>query len=378
LSVRVGYSPLSHSKSTIKQMNSDRCILHIKANTIQEKYRQISKHFANFKIAYAVKANPDERIIEILKQEKSYFETASLSEIIDLLKQKIHPQKIIFSNPVKEISAISQVLEKKITMHSFDSIDELKKYLQVDKNKKAQLLFRISVPNNGSLWPLSDKFGSPKKFWKKIYSFMQSNRLQLAGLTFHVGSQCENDKNWHKAMKLVKQATLLAKKYGLHPYVLNIGGGFPIDLGRKISSIDKIFGIIDSYIQQYKKYNIEFTEFYAEPGRFIVGEAGVLETEIIGIAERDEGKWVFLNCGVFNGMMEVIDGITYPMTFSSNKELEKVTLCGPSCDSMDRLYVAKIPSPKSKDKIFFHGTGAYTTVYSSNFNGFKSPFLKIF
>ena len=71
--------------------------------------------------------------------------------------------------------------------------------------------------------------------------------------------------------------------------------------------------------------------------------------------------------------METIDGIEYPTLSNATGELEKINLCGPSCDSVDKMYEAKLPTLKTGDKLIFRGAGAYTTVYASSFNGFHGP-----
>ena len=72
-------------------------------------------------------------------------------------------------------------------------------------------------------------------------------------------------------------------------------------------------------------------------------------------------------------MMETIDGITYPMLFSGTGEKETAMLCGPSCDSVDKMYETQIPKAKPGDAVLFLSAGAYTSVYASEFNGFLGP-----
>jgi len=338
---------------------------------ILQNYQDIEKALPDFKIAYAVKSNNHPEIVNILKRSGSLFEVASLYEIENLLSMGIEPENIIYSNPVKPPDDIKSAAEKKVCVMSFDSVTELEKILPYKDNVK--LLFRIEVPNEGSLWPLSGKFGCPSKLWDKIYSYMQKHSIKLSGITYHVGSQCENLPNFKSALLETKKAYQLAKSYGLDPYILNIGGGFPVYLGREIPPIKQIAEIILETIEDLKKDGVVFTEFYAEPGRFISGSAGTLLSKVIGIAERENNKWVFLDTGVFSGMMETVDGITYPLLSTGSGKSENVMLCGPTCDSMDKMFKAMIPNPKVGDNIYFSGAGAYTTVYASDFNGFSRP-----
>ncbi|MDH5717071.1 MAG: type III PLP-dependent enzyme [Spirochaetia bacterium] len=346
-------------------------VLLMNKSKIINNYNEIRKAFFDFKVAYAIKANNNTEILNSLLEENAYFETASFFEIKKLLSLGVSSNNIIFSNPVKSPEEIYAAVSNNITVFAFDSIGELEKIYPY--KKKINLQFRIEVPNEGSLWPLSGKFGCPEELWEKVFSYMKEKEIELSGITFHVGSQCERLNSWHMAMTTAKKALKLSQKYNLNPNTLNIGGGFPVYLGREIPSVNDISKIIYEHLNNWKNEGINITNFYAEPGRFITGDAGIIVSKIIGIAERKEKKWVFLDTGVFTGMMETIDGITYPIKSTGKGKKERVMLCGPTCDSMDKMYEAEIPSPIVGDKIYFLSSGAYTTVYASNFNGFSIP-----
>jgi len=333
------------------------------------------KYFPDFKTAYAIKSNPHQEIISIIDQSAGYYETASYSEIQYLLDLDIPAERIIFSNPVKARECIENALVAGVNKISFDSLDELKKFAIAQKNtgKKVHAIFRIEVSNEGSIWPLRQKFGAHEKFWDGIYDYIRTENLYLEGITFHVGSQAESLNVWELAMPKARRAFEKAFSYGLKPDLLNIGGGFPIFLGREIPSLREISEVIHRHLEDWKRDGIIIRNLYAEPGRYVSGSAGTLIANVIGVAERENQRWVFLDAGVFNGMMETIDGITYPTLSTGQGTPETVMLCGPTCDSVDRMFEVTIPSPKVDDRLYFSGAGAYTHVYSSNFNGFKQP-----
>jgi ornithine decarboxylase len=119
----------------------------------------------------------------------------------------------------------------------------------------------------------------------------------------------------------------------------------------------------------------------AEPGRFLVADAGVLETEVVLVADRDGTRWVHLDVGLFSGLAETMgEALRYRISAHRNGEevtgpVEEAVLAGPTCDSVDVLYLRHRPSLPSDlrpgDRLRLHGTGAYTTTYSSvGFNGF--------
>ena len=350
-------------------------VLIIDRSKIISNYREMKDAFPDFHVAYAMKSNSHDSILNLLLQEDADIETASISEILHLMELGVKPEKVIFSNPVKPESAIRSAVECGVSTMTFDSLSELKKFIPYKEFIKPVL--RIDVPNDGSLWILSGKFGCPKRIWPQIFQFMKDNEIALSGITFHVGSQCERAATWGRALEEVGEAYIMAETYDLRPEILNIGGGFPIFLGREIPTVKEIADVVFEAVNQLEKKGIVFEKFYAEPGRFISGSAGTLCTRIIGIGDRDvkgkSEKWVFLDTGVFSGLMETIDGITYPLYSNGTGEMEQVMLCGPSCDGADKMFKVKIPSPNVGDILYMYGTGAYTTEYSSSFNGIEPP-----
>ncbi len=345
-------------------------VLFMDRSRIRENYLSLKKALPPFRIAYAIKSNSHPEIIEILKKEGSHFETASIAEIEKLLALGVKANEIVLSNPVKAADAIRRALDHGVIIQSFDSVEELEKFLPYANKIRPQL--RIVVPNEGSMWPLTGKFGADEELWPAIFSYMKENSIPLDGITFHPGSQCETISGWDSALYLTWRCIEISREYGLNPTTINIGGGFPVDLGRKFPSAAEIGKIVLRHLAEWERKGFKPQDLIVEPGRFISGSAGVLATKVVGIARREK-TWAFLDCGVFTGMMETIDGITYPMLFSSDKPTETVMLCGPSCDSVDKMYEAQVPAAKPGDAILFLSGGAYTSVYASEFNGFLGP-----
>ena len=337
---------------------------------IRANYLELKKALPQFRIAYAIKCNSHPEVIEILKKEGSHFETASIAEIEMLLKLGVPADEIVLSNPVKPPQAIQKALNHGVSIQSFDSVEELEKFKPHVGKIRPQL--RIVVPNEGSLWPLSGKFGADEELWPAIFDYMRTHEIPLDGITFHPGSQCETISGWDSAMYLTWRCIEISREYGLNPLTLNIGGGLPVDLGRKIPKASEVGKIIQRHLKEWERKGYKPTDLIIEPGRFISGSAGYLVAQIVGVARREK-NWAFLDCGVFTGMMETIDGITYPMKFTGKGNEELVQLCGPTCDSVDKMYEAKVPHPMTGDKIMFTSAGAYTSVYASEFNGFLGP-----
>ena len=138
--------------------------------------------------------------------------------------------------------------------------------------------------------------------------------------------------------------------------------------------------ILNSINQSFA--NLKPVRIIIEPGRFLVADAGIIETEVILVSSRDQKnkkRWVYIDVGRYNGLAETEgEAIHYEIKAKSSKKVKKENfiLAGPSCDSHDIIYQKKdclLPNNiKSGDKLRIFSAGAYTTVYSSKFNGIKS------
>ncbi|GAI10453.1 unnamed protein product, partial [marine sediment metagenome] len=164
----------------------------------------------------------------------------------------------------------------------------------------------------------------------------------------------------------------MAEKAGIKLCLLNIGGGYPINYTKTSINIDIIERTIHKLI--FEKFP-EDIEIHIEPGRSVVGDAGVLVSSVIGKAKRYDEDWLYIDVGVFNGLMESLGGIRYSYIVESYKSNDKKwTLAGPSCDSFDVIDKnIPLPEPDIGCLILILSSGAYTVSYASEFNGFSIP-----
>jgi ornithine decarboxylase len=160
--------------------------------------------------------------------------------------------------------------------------------------------------------------------------------------------------------------------------MVNLGGGFP---ARYLKPIPGVPAYGDAIFQALSKhFGNRLPETIIEPGRGMVGEAGLIEAEVVLISKKsedDQVRWVYLDIGKFNGLAETMDeAIRYPIrTIRDGDATVPCVLAGPTCDSVDVMY-EKTPymlpfSLEIGDKVLIEGTGAYTTTYAAvAFNGF--------
>lgn len=344
-------------------------LLVVDRGIVRHKYEELKKAFNKANIYYALKANPHRRIVRLLLELGAGFEISSREELSLLLNQGVPPQRLISSNPVKTEGFIRVAYESGVEFLAFDSYAEAEKLAKFAPGSKVYV--RLSVSNEGSQWPLSKKYGVEVAEATRLLIEAGKMGLRPYGVTFHVGSQCTETTTWIKALERVKAVWDSAAEYGVKLRMLNIGGGFPIKYTSSTLSVTKIARVV---VDKVEKMFPKDVKFFVEPGRVLVGEAGTLVTSVIGKGMRNGQKWAYLDVGVFNGLMETIGGIQYPVAMTRDGLRSNWVLAGPSCDSYDVISTGvEIAEPEIGDKVYIMSAGAYTTAYASNFNGFSIP-----
>ena len=330
---------------------------------------RLGKGIKGAKVFYAMKANPDINVVKFISQQGLNFEIASDGELSLLKTLNVSPEKIISSNPIKSPSFIKSAYSYGIRLFAYDSLCEVEKLSVYAPESKVYI--RLSVPNEGSEWPLSKKFGVEPDNAIKLLIFAKEKGLQPIGITFHVGSQCTNIYNWSTAIDKVLRLWKKAESMGIKLKILNIGGGYPVRYTKNVIKIEKIEAMLNDLIFQKFPSDIEI---HIEPGRVVVAEAGVFVSKVIGKAKRADENWLYIDIGVFNGLMECIGGIKYSFIVGSRAEPKRWIIAGPSCDSFD--VIAKdvlLSEPNIGDYLLIPSAGAYTISYASEFNGFPIP-----
>jgi ornithine decarboxylase len=344
----------------------------IDSEKVREKASLIGRHISNAKLFYAVKANPDIKVIKFLNKLKTGFEIASEGELELLSSIGVDASRIISSNPMKTFKFLKMSASYGVDQFAFDSTDEVDKLVKYIPG--CRVYVRLSVPNEGSEWPLSKKFGVELDDALDLLLYAHEKGLRPVGITFHVGSQCTNIYNWNIALDKAKSLWDMAEKKGLKLSLLNIGGGYPINYTKNVVGMEAIGKNINKLICERFPDDIDI---YLEPGRSVVGDAGIFVTKVIGKAKREDEEWLYIDVGVFNGLMESVGGIKYSYIVENSSQARSKkhwTLAGPSCDSFDVIDKnVLLPEPEVGRLILILSSGAYTISYASEFNGFSIP-----
>lgn len=336
---------------------------------VRQKVKSIGKNIRNAEVYYAVKANPDIEVLRLIDDLGAGFEIASEGELSILASLGVSKDRIITSNPIKSFKFLRMSADYGVSYFAFDSPDEVKKLR--DYCPGCKVYVRLAVPNEGSEWPLSRKFSVEIDAAEELLLYAKKKGLNPVGITFHVGSQCTNMYNWNSALDKAKILWDRAEKRGIHLSLLDIGGGHPIRYTKNVVDINSINKNINKLI--YEKFPKK-TRIIIEPGRAVVGDAGVFVTRVIGKAKRGYENWLSIDAGVFNGLMESVGGIKYTYIVEGSKDKKLWTLAGPSCDSFDVIDKdILLPEPEVGNRVLILSSGAYTISYASEFNGFSIP-----
>ncbi len=350
-------------------------VLLIDVEKIRQKYRELNQSFPMAQIYYAVKANPQDAVVNMLESEGSNFDIASRYELDQMLRLGISPDRLSYGNTIKKPSDIKYFYDHGVRMFVTDSEYDLENISRLAPGSR--ILFRILTEGTGADWPLSRKFGSHSDVI--YYLILQAAQLGLQpyGISFHVGSQQRDIGQWDDAIARCKYLFDAAWEEGIELKMINLGGGFPA------SYVDPTYGVAEYAAEILRFIEEDFgdnmPQLILEPGRSLVADCGIIVSEIINITRKSKNNlylWVFLDVGKFGGMIETIDeSIKFPIYFDREGMADEIILAGPTCDSMDILYENyKYHMPdtaKPGDKVYIFTTGAYTQSYSSvNFNGF--------
>ena len=346
----------------------DTAIVRAKARRFRAAMPRVRPH-------YAVKANPDRRVVKVLAQEGCGFEIASTAELDLLISLGVNPAEVFFSNPVKSRESIAYAAAKGVEWFVIDSLEELRRVFEVKRDAKQYL--RIATPNIGSDWPLSGKFGAGAGDAREIIAAAAKLGADLAGITFHVGSQCRNPENWRVALEKARSLFDLMIKAGLKPRLLNIGGGYPVRHVRPIPSIEVIGEVVNEGLKAFPEDDVQVI---AEPGRYLVSDAGYFVCRVLGTATRAGKRWMHWDAGLFGGVIEASEGLRYRIRTDRSGPDITWTVGGPTCDSVD-IVMREEPLPsdlQEGDFVYIRNAGAYTTAYASQFNGFPLPEVRTF
>lgn len=320
---------LSTARARVAIMGYQQPLLYISTEQLRTNAHRFMAAMPKVRPHFAVKSNPDRRVLEVLHEERVHFEIASRSELATLLAMGVDPDTIFYSNPIKPDDYIRYAVSRGVRWYAVDSVSEVEKLYHYAP--KASLYLRISVSNKGAAWPLEGKFGVIGREAEAVMDACMQYGMDLAGVTFHVGSQCLNPDNWVQGIRAAQSVFGAMRQRGYRPRLLDIGGGFPVQMTPQVPAIGDIGELINAELASMDNG----LTVIAEPGRNLVASAGCLVTRVVGTAVRNGQRWLYLDTGVYGGLMEFNERFRYPVVSDRDGEMVSWTLAGPTCDSLD-------------------------------------------
>ena len=345
---------------------------------LRRNYATFKKYLPRVQAYYAVKANPDPAIVKTLFETGASFDVASMPEfriVHEYIKDMPDKQrqdwiwdKIIYANPIKANETLQELNPYKplVTYDNYEEIRKIKKHAP-----QAGLALRLKVPNIGAMVELSSKFGASPGEAVDMILAADKVGLTVEGISFHVGSQTTNFKNYVAAINLAANIFKEAKDRGYTKMnLLDIGGGFPAPYDETVKPFRELANIINREINRLFPKNIQIL---AEPGRFLVATAATAISKIIGKAVRDGKLCYYINDGVYHTFSGVIfDHCHYHLKSFKRGPTQICSVFGPTCDALDVVSMAEeLPGDlQLGDLLYSEQIGAYSHASSTYFNGF--------
>lgn len=354
-------------------------------------------------VHYAVKACSDKPLLAALAEAGCGFELASAGELPALAEVPVAPRDLICGNPVRASAQTAALHAAGVQLFAMDSVEEVVRTARAAPG--ARLLLRVAVPvadaraadggttlYESAWWPMRDTFGALPVDVPAIAAAATAQGLAIAGVCFHVGSQCTDAHAWVRGVAAAADALALLRAAGHPASVLSLGGGFPAEVegtcgpaparadedgpAGAVPSIEAIAAALSPALATLPPD----TRLLAEPGRYLVASAGVLLTRVTARRTHRGQRWLQLDCGVHNGLIESSRGVPYrirPLRGSGERVAWRIA--GPSCDGADVLpgeWLLPVGLAEG-DWLAIDGAAAYAQSRASAFNGLAVPVTRV-
>ncbi len=343
-------------------------------NFLKFKFKEISPI-----ICFSVKSNSNLKILKELKKFQLGADVVSQGELMKALSAGINPKKIVFSGVGKTFSELSFAIDKKILLINVESKNEILEIEKIAKSKKKIVNIGIRLNPNTDAKTLKqistgkkeNKFGVDEKKFIELFNYSNNSKyLKLDCLSVHIGSQIIDYKPYKKMLTVLsKLITKLSFKFR---YVdLGGGMGIPYQLGSKKLNYER-----------YNKEILKFKKKYGckiifEPGRSIIGNAGIIISKVIYLKETNSKFFVILDAAMNDLMRPALYGAKHRIipVNKVNKISKKIyEFVGPICESTDKFLTSnKFQILKQNDLILICDAGAYGYSLSSNYNTRPKP-----
>ncbi len=362
-------------KDIIKQQGSP-CYIYSRA-TIERHWQAFDKAFGQqaHLICYAVKANSNIALLNILARLGSGFDIVSLGELMRVIKAGGDPKKVVFSGIGKREDEILTALELGIRCFNIEVSGELDRINDIAKRLKvmAPVSFRVNPDVDAKTHPYISTGLKENKFGIDINQALAEYRraaslsnIKVVGIDCHIGSQLTETRPFLDALDKILDLVNTLKNEGIHLHHLDLGGGLGIRYNEEKppEPAEYIKELLD------RLGHTDF-EILLEPGRAIVGNAGILVTQVEYLKSTEHKNFAIVDAAMndlvrpslYNAWQEII-----PTSLNSTAEAQVWDIVGPICETGDFLGKQRLLNINAGDLLAIRSSGAYGFTMSSNYN----------
>ncbi len=342
-------------------------LLLLEPDRVRAQFRRLQAALPFVHFHYAVKALAHDAVVAALADEGCGFDVASTEELALLRRHAVAPARVIHTHPIHKPADIAEARAAGVRMFVVDNATELDKFTGLD----VRLLIRLSYPSPHAKSDLSTKFGACPFIAEQLVARAVERGIRIAGFSFHVGSQLDDPQRFRTAIEeTLALMDRLQRTLGVRFDTLDIGGGFAVAYDAPVAPLEELAAEIRPVLEP----RVGELEILAEPGRVLVAEAMTLVTSVVGVAERSDGRWYYLDDGVYGSYSNVVAEAVHPLVFPAQQRESDAarwaTLAGPTCDSADVIArEVLLPDLRPGDLLVSPVMGAYTAVTATRFNG---------
>jgi ornithine decarboxylase len=349
-------------------------VLLLDPERVRRQYRRLRAALPFVRFHYAVKALAHDAVIEALAEAGCGFDVATGEELAILQRHGVDAGRVIHTHPIKKPVEIAEAIAAGVRTFVVDNEVELEKFAAAPRG--VRVLVRLSYRSPHAKSDLSSKFGVGPFEAARLVERAKERGIRISGFSFHVGSQLDDPQRFaDAAAETLALMADLEKRFRVRFDTLDIGGGFPVSYDSPVASIEDVGALLRSVLAPHARR----LDIIAEPGRVLVADAMTLVTSVVGIAERADGRWYYLDDGLYGSYSNVMTEDVHPLVFAQRElggalaETEThrwATLAGPTCDSSDVIArEVTMPDLVVGDLLASPVMGAYTTVTATRFNG---------
>ena len=343
-------------------------LLIIDCQRVRDQYRKLHRALPGVDLHYALKPLPHPAVVETIVELDGWLDLATTGEAQLVTQLGIDPARCIHTHPIKRDIDIRNALHLGVKIFVADNPDEVRKFEAY--RDQAELLLRVSFRSPGAVVDLSRKFGCDPEDLIELARLARKLGIPVRGLSFHVGSQAADPIKHVEAVGVCAKLMAQARREKLGAFdTLDIGGGYPIEYGQKVTDIGRFCAPIRAALAKLPAR----VRVIAEPGRYICGPAAIGVASVMGRAKREGHWWYYLDDGLYGSYSgQLFDHAKYPVeALKDSDERFPSVLAGPTCDSIDVIAEnLMLPQLKAGDLIVGRAMGAYTWASASEFNFF--------